>query len=616
VRPLTAIFSLMCLFILTSASAAAGESKVLTNHLGYEATGPKHAVILGKASDEFTSCTLKQYGNDQTILTITPRSVGPVQKWRDWYFWTVDFDSFTTEGEYYFDCAGKNGTVRSFPFRVQSLILERNTLSDAIYYFKEERSSGRMDQADRHLPFDGPKKGTLDAHGGWWDATGDYGKHLSHLSFSTYFNPQQIPLTVYSLFKSYEQLNEHKIAETVRYKDRLLDEAMFGADYLVRVKNPTGSFYRSITNGGVDQRPEQRKVAGEMKQFGIFQSADKPPADMIQQADNDREYEVSYRSGGGVAIAALAIASTFPFSGEYKNADYLKAAEDGFRYLEANNLRMTNDGKENIVDDYCALTAATELYKATEKDLYKQAADRRARSLLSRLISSGPYHDYWRADSGDRPFFHASDAGFPVVSLLYYSGIADSKTKAEILATVKKSLSSQLALTTEVANPFGYARQLVQDKTGKRHTSFFFPHNSDAAPWWQGENARLASLAAAAQLSAKQFPDDPDFQNKLHTFAANQLNWILGLNPFDSSMMNGIGRNNPQYMFFDSWEFTNAPGGISNGITSGFRDEDDIDYNLTYKQTGADNDWRWQEQWLPHASWYLLAVSSREEKKP
>ena len=39
--------------------------------------------------------------------------------------------------------------------------------------------------------------------------------------------------------------------------------------------------------------------------------------------------------------------------------------------------------------------------------------------------------------------------------------------------------------------------------------------------------------------------------------------------------------HNPQYLFFDSWEFTNAPGGISNGITSGFRDEEDIDFNLT-----------------------------------
>ena len=74
-------------------------------------------------------------------------------------------------------------------------------------------------------------------------------------------------------------------------------------------------------------------------------------------------------------------------------------------------------------------------------------------------------------------------------------------------------------------------------------------------------------------------------------------------------MLNGVGRNNPRYMFFASYEFTNAPGGISNGITSGFKDESDIDYNLTYKQTGGDNDWRWGEQWIPHDAWYLLAVA-------
>jgi hypothetical protein len=81
-------------------------------------------------------------------------------------------------------------------------------------------------------------------------------------------------------------------------------------------------------------------------------------------------------------------------------------------------------------------------------------------------------------------------------------------------------------------------------------------------------------------------------------------------------MMNGIGRNNPTYFFFDSWEFTNAPGGISNGITSGFHDEEDIDYDLKWRETGADNDWRWQEQWLPHAAWYLLAASARPGTSP
>jgi Glycosyl hydrolase family 9/Cellulase N-terminal ig-like domain len=604
--------NLLAIWILVVAVAAAhaGNSAVLTNHVGYEPTGPKHAVILSHTGESVSSCTLKSYPTEKVALTVAALAAGPVKKWKDWYFWTLDFDTFTAEGEYYFDCGLKTGSVRSFPFAIQRLILERNTLSDAIYYFKDERSSGRLDQADRRLHFDGAKPGTLDAHGGWWDATGDYGKHFSHLSFSSYFNPQQIPFTVYSLLKSYELLHQSGIPEFSRYDERLLDEAMFGADYLVRMKAPAGSFYRSVSTGGVKQIPEERKVAGEMKKFGIYQSSSQEPRDMVEQANTDLEYEVSYRSGGGLAIAALAMASLYPFSGEYKNSDYLKAAEDAFDFLEKNNLKMLNDGKENILDDYCALTAATELYKATKNDRYKTAADLRAKSLMGRLISSGSYHDYWRADARDRPFFHASDAGLPVVSLLYYSDIADPQTRSKVLEIVKKSLVSQLGLDREVTNPFDYARQIVQDKTGARRTGFFFPHNTEAAPWWQGENARLASLAAAARLARNHYPDDPPFQQQLEAFATNQLNWILGLNPFDSSMMYGVGRNNPQYLFFDSWEFTNAPGGISNGITSGFHDEDDIDYNLTYKQTGADNDWRWQEQWLPHTSWYLLAVAA------
>ena len=197
-----------------------------------------------------------------------------------------------------------------------------------------------------------------------------------------------------------------------------------------------------------------------------------------------------------------------------------------------------------------------------------------------------------------------------MVSLLYYADVADADTQKAVLEAVRKSLAFELSITNEVANPFGYARELVQDKTGNRRTSFFFHHNSDAAPWWQGENARLASMAAAARLAAERLPNDPEFQKKLRSYATAQMDLILGLNPFDSSMMYGVGRNNPEYMFFDSWEFTNAPGGISNGITSGFRDENDIDYDLRWKQTGADNDWRWQEQWLPHAAWYVLAVSA------
>ena len=608
-RHLGLLLVVLSLFLFVAQSSA-GVLKVLTNHLGYETSGPKHAVIVGKASDNVSACVLKDETTDQVILAIAPKATGPVQKWRDWCFWTLDFDSFATEGKYYLECTAKAANIRSFPFLVQSDLLERSTLSNVIYYFKDERSSGEMDKADSQLRFEGTKGGMIDAHGGWWDATGDYGKHFSHLSFSTYFNPQQIPLVVYSLLKSHEQANRRNLQGFARYKTRLLDEAMFGADYLVRMKVPGGSFYRSVSTGSVKQVPEERKIAGEMKRFGIESAPGQGAAGMVERANNDREYEVSYRSGGGIAIAALAMASAHLVAGQFRSSDYLKAAEDAFDYLEKNNLKLTNDSKENIVDDYCALAAATELYRTTHTEKYKQAADHRAKTLMARQISARGYQNYWRADDGQRPFFHASDGGFPVVSLLYYSEIADPTAKEQVLDTVRKSLAFELAITSEVNNPFGYSREYVQDKTGLRHTSFFFPHDSDAAPWWQGENARLASVAAAARLAELAFPQDAALRKQLETFAISQLNWILGLNPFDSSMLNGIGRNNPPYMYFDSWEFTNAPGGISNGITSGFHDESDIDYLLSYRQTGADNDWRWGEQWLPHAAWYLLAAST------
>ena len=228
---------------------------------------------------------------------------------------------------------------------------------------------------------------------------------------------------------------------------------------------------------------------------------------------------------------------------------------------------------------------------------------------MARLITASGHTNYWRADGGDRPFFHAADAGMPVISLLNYYEIADDATRPKILATVRKSLEFELAVTREVANPFGYARQLVQGTNGLRRTAFFYPHDTETGLWWQGENARLGSLAAAARLAARYFADDPEFCRQLQTHAWNQLNWILGLNPYDSCMMQGAGRNNIFYMYFKSYEYNNAPGGICNGITGGRTDPDDIDFNVGFAVTGQDEDWRWGEQWLPHAAWYLYAVS-------
>ncbi len=116
----------------------------------------------------------------------------------------------------------------------------------------------------------------------------------------------------------------------------------------------------------------------------------------------------------------------------------------------------------------------------------------------------------------------------------------------------------------------------MQPVDGPRRAAFFFPHHNESGYWWQGENARLASLAAAAPPGCPQgaLPGEGPLAARLGVYAADQLGWILGCNPFDACFLHGFGRNNPEY----ETGFPNAFGGICNGVTGGFRDEEDIDF--------------------------------------
>jgi hypothetical protein len=598
-------------FLLLSAIVVAQPAKVLINHIGYEFNQPKQAIIVAGTKESINHFELVDAATGSKVYEGKVTYSGPVGKWKNWQFWTIDFSGYTASGNYFVrvNVAGK--PVSSYPFSINKNILEQATISDVIYYFKGQRSTGLLDQADHHLLLAGKTKDTIDAHGGWYDATGDYGKHLSHLSFSSYFNPQQVSLTVWSLLKTEALLRQKPGTDYRQYLRRIQDEAMYGADYLVRLKAPNGSFYRSVSAPGPGKLAKNRVIRGEDKGYRIKQTKDQSYSPTAGEDDNWRGYQSSYRSGAGLSIAALAMASTYDTSGEYSSAAYLKAAEDAFAFLEKENSKMTNDGKENIVDDYCALSAATELYTATKKPVYLAAAGKRAQQLMNRLVSQGKYVNYFRADDRDRPFFHPSDAGLPVISLLNFYPLAPAAVQPLLKETIRKYMQYELAVTAEVNNPFGYSRQYTEDTAGIRKTTFFFPHGSEASPWWQGENARLASVATAARMAARFFKADKPLHDSLQTLAVNQLNWILGLNPYDACMLQGSGHNNPAYGFFGTFEYTNAPGGIVNGITSGLEDEADIDFNLSYASTGKDYDWRWAEQWLPHAAWFLLAVAEK-----
>jgi len=603
--------------------------KILINHVGYETDAPKRAVL---QASEAEACALEARAHRQAALACRvvdaasgeeawqgqASYLGAVERWRDRVFWSLDFSDLRIEGRYLLvasAAAGAGAELASEPFEVGPLLVLCRTGPAVMQYFRSQRCIGSLDRADRRTPFHGGRPGRVDVHGGWYDASGDPGKYLSHLSHANFMNPQQTPLVVWSFLAARDLLErlpagtgvpEAKLLGALR--SQLLVEALYGADFLARMQDPAGYFYTSVFDGWSGD-PARREICSFRTQAGIR---------------SDR-YRAGFRQGGGMAVAALARAAGAATAarrtagaagagtGSRWARGYREAAERGFAHLEENNLGYLDDGRENIIDDYCALLGAVELYGSGGRPEHLSAARLRAERLGARLCTDGRYRDWWRAgDSDERPYFHAVEAGLPVIALLRYAGAEPEAGRAAgALETALRSLRFEMALTDEVTNPFGYARQYVKPVHGARRSSFFIPHDNDTGYWWQGENARLASLAVAARLAllaartaAPGGTAEAGLARRLPGYAADQLNWILGLNPFDTCMLHGFGRNNPEY----ESAHPNAFGGICNGITAGIEDEDDIDFLPGPYAERGEHRWRWSEQWLPHAAWYLLAL--------
>ena len=605
-----------CLAVVLSglfSSPAWATIHVLVDQVGYELHSPKQALVIGSRDDPVPlKFSLVDTDTGKTVLDGSLKSSGEVHAWTGMVFWTADFSTWQQAGHYAIRIPSPVAGATSCSFTIAANVFERETLSNVLYYLKGQRASGAFDRADRHLQIPDQPGTFIDAHGGWYDATGDYGIHLSHQNLTSYFNPQQVPLVAWSLLKSYRVLEARGDDNFSEYRRRMLDEGLYGADYLVRIKRANGSFFESISAPGKGKLARDRVIGNPNWRTQIKTSVSDSTENHVSVA-KPHSYEASFRAGGGMSIAALALASTMPEEGDFTRRKYLSTAEEAFAFLSVHNRELLNDGVENIVDDYCALMAAAELYRATHDEQYRAAAQARAASLMARLTTQGSWRDYWRADSGTRPFFHPSDAGLPIVSLLEWYELASPGEQKNIRAVVERSLRFELDVTSEVNNPFGYARQLVRMGDGTVRTAFFFPHDTEAAPWWQGEDARLASLAAAARRAAPLFANEPEFQAQLNSYAWNQLHWILGRNPFDVSLLIGSGHGDAAYMFFRSYKYTNAPGAIVNGITASENDEDGIAFNQGFAVTGKDEDWRWTEGWLPHAAWYLYAISLPHE---
>lgn len=579
---------LFCMIFSCGMSFPADELKILVNQVAYDLDGTKTAVVKSNhpLPDGHVFKVIDALTDKIIFSGKTGKSV-QVREWdtEDWYT-NLSFSGLKHTGvcKLQISIFGKN--YDSYSFQMGKNVLGKLAIPAIVDFFYHQRANSVEErEADKNVVLFGSDK-TVDLSGGWCDASGDVSKYFSHLAYTNFMLPQQIPMVTWSMINTVESIP--RLLKETSSMEALQKEAIYGADYLMRSLSSEGYFYMTVFSY-FDKNPNARRVVG-----------------LLADSKTSADYQCAYREGGGMAIAALARISGWNLNGSFSSKQYLDAAERAFAHLEQFSKAYADDGKDNIIDDYCALMAAVELWKATGKNRYKEASRLRAGNLRLRLHPSG----YFLANDLGRPFWHAADAGLPIIALARYLDMEKEDVyRHKSFKVIQSALDYHLCVSNQAVNPFGYARQSFLYK-GKLKEGFFIPHENESGWWWQGEDARLGSLAAAAIVGGRLvYPGKAAFglTSELAEFAGNQVSWILGCNPFDVCMMYGFGKNNVPYMA-SMYGHGTGKGGISNGITG--KDGNADGSGIDFKVHDNGNEWRWSEQWIPHTGWFLQAVAA------
>ena len=133
-----------CSFLLI-ASTCLAQMHIVVDQVGYETTAQKQALVVADdtqvTQDAPETFTLTDADTGKVVLTGPFNAAGQVDQWGR-TFWLADFSSVQKPGHYKIAATSKSGAITSCEFSINQDVLERNTLSNVVYYFKGQRALG------------------------------------------------------------------------------------------------------------------------------------------------------------------------------------------------------------------------------------------------------------------------------------------------------------------------------------------------------------------------------------------------------------------------------------------------------------------------------------------
>jgi hypothetical protein len=503
-----------------------------------------------------------------------------------------DFSELRKEGKYYV----KSDTLRSYPFFVSAKVYFP-AMNLIVGYFSLQRcgasSTGYLTPChiDDGIRMDNGKH--QDVSGGWHDAS-DLRKWIG--------------ATIYGMLglgKTYE-LYDKKSPEL----DKILDELKWGNLYFLKMQEPQG-YLMNFVGGDVKKHSDSNRwtdneIGPEGGELAFVKPAPTRGDMLIFGRNDDRVIRTDaldmtgqYNFITSEAIMGRITRKTDP---EYSKK-CLSAAVRCYDWCLSSN-RTLNAGTIGA-----SIQAATEMYKTTKDSKYRDYAINQA-SGLKKLQVKNQGKDiggfFLTSSTDNEPYKNISRGCLEFISLCDLVTIFPNHPDVPSWKMMITDYANQYLSYFSQRNSFGiipFGLFSKQDPGGNRKVGeywyryFMHPELS----WWVGINANIAS-AGVGLMKAAEVLNDP----KLSAIAQQQLDWIIGVNPFNSSTIVSVGYNNPFPMLGGN-EFRPAtpviPGAVMNGLGG---DKDDMP-NLITK-----SNYQQSEYWTPmvaYTLWLMAEIS-------
>jgi hypothetical protein len=539
---------------------------IYVNHLGYTLKAAKFFLMGGDLSTEFTVRDQKMNSTvQQGRLTQVKSDFGT--------YLVGDFSSLRQVGIYFIEA----GRERSQSFRINPNVYD-DVLQKMVGYFTLQRCGNtnlgwRGSACHTDDGIRGDNRNHQDVEGGWHDAC-DLRKWVA---------PTLIGL-----------LGLARLKETlILYWDqgKIEDELRWGNRYFLKMQEPDG-YMMGHCGGDYFAHADNNRWTDNTADGKDDRMIDTRPADTITQW--------------------LFILS------EATIARLLKDTDDEYARtcMEAAQHCLNWVVKEKITRSAgelgAAIAALVEIYRAVNDPRLLELIIGYADALLDLQVTrpedsrSSVYGFFWnRRESSQapdtlEPYKSIWQGCWPFLGLVDLYALYPNHPKSELWANAIRNYCDNYIKPMTERNAFGIVPYGLfrKDPGGNRNLGrFWYRWFMEANPdWYVGINSNLAATGMALAKAARILK-----QPKWAALAQRQLDWILGVNPFNSSTVMGLGTNNPQQMFggefYPSTPF--LPGAVMNGISGDVNDNPQL-------RPGS---WQECEYWTPMVAYTMGLIT-------